>query len=46
MRKRPYIQRKNNDIFFGYTSFKGTILPLLILIILIVGLTYLNCKIR
>jgi hypothetical protein len=46
MRKQPYIQRKDKDVFFGDLSFKGTILPLLITYLLLFVLICLNNKLQ
>lgn len=46
MKKQPYIQRKDKDVFFGDLSFKGTILPLLITYLLLFVLICLNNKLQ
>lgn len=42
--KKPFIHRKNGELYFGYSSFKWTILPFILTILLIAILTYLNGK--
>ena len=42
--KKTFIHYKNGELYFGYSSFKWTILPFILSILLIAILTYLNGK--
>lgn len=44
--KKPFIYRENGDIFIWNISFKGGYLPFILSILLIMALTYLNCKLN
>nr|DAF35287.1 MAG TPA: HCMV UL42 [Bacteriophage sp.] len=45
-KSKPLIHRRHDGIYIGDSSLKWTIIPFLLSILLIAGLTYLNCKLQ